>query len=389
MSNDLTRRDVLQGLLAAGVALEFSGISLPLLAQSEEVVPFTDLPAPAAPAAGAAPAPPRFDPRNLKDFIVPNDQFFAVQHYNVAKLDPATYKLRIGGLVDKPLELSLADIKKRPRVEHVIGFECSGNNNTRGNPLIGNAKWAGTNLAPVLKEAGLKPTAREVVFFAGDLGTEELNHSNTANAPIKVEQHFARSLPVDDARQPDVILAYEMNGEPLPVGHGAPVRLIVPGWYGVANVKWLNRIHVQDTRFMNRFMARDYVTLQSEQVGDETVWYETSVNRIRLKSAIARITKTGDKLKVVGFALTDGTPLKTVEVKVDDGPWKPATMWKDNTPYSWKLFTYEWSGAQPGDHTIVSRAIDARGEVQLAQDNATKKTRWENNGQVVRKFRIS
>jgi DMSO/TMAO reductase YedYZ molybdopterin-dependent catalytic subunit len=389
MSIDLTRRNVLQGLFAAGVAYEFSGFSLPALAQGEEVIPFTDLPTLAAPAAGAAPAPPRFDPRNLKDFIVSNDQFFAVQHYNVPTLDQTTYALRITGLVDKPIELSLADIKKRPRVEQVIGFECSGNSNTRGNPLIGNARWAGTSLAPILKEAGLKPTAREVVFFAGDLGTEELNHSNTGNTPLKVEQHFARSLPVDDARQPDVMLAYEMNGQPLPVAHGAPVRLLMPGWYGVANVKWLNRIHVQDTRFMNRFMARDYVTLQSEQVGDETVWYETSVNRIRLKSAIARVTRTGSTFKAVGFALTDGTPLKAVEVSVDGGPWKPATQWKDNTPYSWKLFTYEWTGAQPGDHTIVSRAIDARGDVQLQQDNATKKTRWENNGQVARKIRIS
>jgi DMSO/TMAO reductase YedYZ molybdopterin-dependent catalytic subunit len=388
MSTDLTRRDVLQGLFAAGVALEFSGMSLPLLAQNEEVVPFTDLPAPAAPAAGAPPAAPRFDPRELKDFIVPNDKFFAVQHYNTPTLDQAAYKLRIEGLVDKPIELSLADIKRRPRVEQVIGFECSGNNNTRGNPLIGNAKWAGTPLAPILKEAGLKPTAREVVFFAGDTGTEELNHSNVGNTPVKAEQHFARSLPVEDARQPDILLAYEMNGVDLPVGHGAPVRLLVPGWYGVANVKWLNHIRVQDTRFMNRFMARDYVTLQSEQVNGETYWYETSVNRIRLKSAIARITRTGDKLKAVGFALTDGTPLKSVEIKVDDGPWKPATMWKDNTPYSWKLFTFEWTGATPGDHTIVSRATDARGDVQLAQDNATKKTRWENNGQVVRKFKI-
>src|SRR5213075_1530762 len=103
---------------AAGVTLELSGLSLPLLAQGEEVVPFTDTFAPAPPAAGAAPPPPRFDPRNLKEFIVPNDQFFAVQHYNVPKVDAATYSLRIGGLVEKPIELSLADIKKRPRVEH-------------------------------------------------------------------------------------------------------------------------------------------------------------------------------------------------------------------------------------------------------------------------------
>lgn len=389
MGNDLSRRNILQGLFAAGVALEFSGISLPLLAQTEEVVPFTDLPAPAAAAAGAAPAPPRFDPRNLKEFIVQNDQFFAVQHYNVPSVNQDSYKLRIEGLVEKPVELTVAEIKKRPRVEQIIGFECSGNSNTRGNPLIGNAKWAGASLASILKDAGLKAAAREVVFFAADAGTEELNHSNTGNTPVKVEQHFARSLPVEDARQPDVILAYEMNGQPLPVAHGAPVRLLVPGWYGVANVKWLNRIHVQDTRFMNRFMARDYVTLQSEQVGNETVWNETSVNRIRLKSGIARITKNGNTLKAVGFALTDGTPLKTVEVKVDDSSWKPATLWKDNTPYSWKLFTYEWTGAQPGDHTIISRAIDARGEIQLPEDNPTKKTRWENNGQVIRKFRIS
>jgi DMSO/TMAO reductase YedYZ molybdopterin-dependent catalytic subunit len=388
MVTNMTRRDVLRSMAAAGVAFEFAGLSLPLLAQSEEVVPFTDLPAPAAPAAGAAAAAPRFDPRNLKEFVVPNDQFFAVQHYNVPTLNPASYALRIEGLVDRPVTLSLADLKRRPRVEQVVGFECSGNGSARGNPLVGNARWTGTALAPILKEAGLKTTAREVVFFAGDSGPEELNHSNTGNTPVKTEQHFARSLPVEDARQPEVMLAYQMNGQDLPVAHGAPVRLIVPGWYGVANVKWLNHIRVQDTRFMNRFMARDYVTLQSEQNGDETYWYETSVNRMRLKSAIARITRTGGALKAVGFALTDGTPLKAVEVKVDDGAWKPAALWKDNTPYSWKLFTFEWTGAAAGDHTIVSRAIDARGEVQLAQDNATKKTRWENPGQVTRKFRV-
>jgi DMSO/TMAO reductase YedYZ molybdopterin-dependent catalytic subunit len=385
MSTDLTRRDVLQGLVAAGVMLEFSGLSV--LAQTEEVVPFTDLPAPAPLPAGTPPPPPRFDPRNLQNFVVSNDDFFAVAHYGIpAPVDPAAYKLRITGHVDKPSIWSLADLRKRSRVEHVVGFECSGNNNARGNPLVGNAKWAGTPLAPLLKEAGLKPTAREVVFFSFDKGTEELVHGR-GNA--KVEQHFARALQTEDALRPEVFLAYEMNGQPLPQGHGAPIRLVVPGWYGVANVKWLDHIHVQDTRFMNRFMARDYVTLKSETISDEVIWFETWVARIRLKSAIARVTRNGNAFKAVGFALTDGTPLKAVEVSVDGGAWKPATMWKENTPYSWKLFTYEWTGSQPGDHTIVSRAIDARGDVQMAQDDATKKSQWENYGQFVRKIKVS
>ena len=385
MSTDLTRRDVLQGLVAAGVMLEFSGLSV--LAQTEEVVPFTDLPAPTPPPAGTPPPPARFDPKNLQNFIVSNDDFFAVAHYGVpAPVDPAAYKLRITGHVDKPSIWSLADLKKRSRVEHAVGFECSGNNNARGNPLVGNAKWAGTPLAPLLKEAGLKPTAREVVFFSFDKGTEDVTHGR-GNA--KVEQHFARALQTEDALRPEVLLVYEMNGQPLPQGHGAPIRLLVPGWYGVANVKWLDHIHVQDTRFMNRFMARDYVTLKSETISDEVIWFETWVARIRLKSAIARVTRNGNAFKAVGFALTDGTPLKAVEVSVDGGAWKPATMWKENTAYSWKLFTYEWTGSQPGDHTIVSRAIDARGEVQMAQDDPTKKSQWENYGQFVRKIRVS
>ncbi len=368
MSKNVTRRDVLQGLFAASVAFEFGGRPMMVFAQGEVVVPFTDVPPPAPPAPGAPPPPVRFDPKNLTNFIVSNDEFFAVSHYGTPTVDPAAYKLRITGLVERPLELSLADLKKRPRVEHTVGFECSGNNNARGNPLVGNAKWAGTPLAPILKEAGPKANAREMVFFSVDKGTEEVTHGR---GTAKVEQHFARGMDLVDATRPDVLVAYEMNGQPLPLKNGAPVRLIAPGWYGVANVKWLDHIHAQDTRYVGRFMGRDYVTLKSETIGGETLWMENWVGRIRLKSAIARLTRNGNTLKAVGFALTDGTPLKTIEVSVDGGAWKPATMWKENTPHSWKLFTYEWAGAQPGDHTIVSRAIDARGDVQPEQDHPT------------------
>jgi DMSO/TMAO reductase YedYZ molybdopterin-dependent catalytic subunit len=380
----IERRDVLRGLLSTGFLLS-SGWPIPALAQGDEVVPFTDFPKDFNPS-------PRegirfFDTRTLQGFLTPTDQFFVVQHYNQPVIDPATYRLRITGLVDRPLELSLAELKNRPRLEQVVGFECSGNNNARGNPLIGNARWTGTALAPLVRERGLKEDAREVVFFSADQGTENVAHGG---APQKVDQHFARSLSLADALQPDVMLAYEMNGGPIPLGNGAPVRLIVPGWYGVAHVKWLDHVHVQDSRFMGRFMARDYVTLKSDEQGGEAIWNETSVGRMRLKSFVARVTRTGSTCRILGVALTDGTPLRTVEISIDNGPWRPAVLDANNTRYSWKLFTYRWDGPTSGEHTIVSRATDARGNVQPGEDAlAGKKTRWENNGLYVRNVMIT
>lgn len=374
MPTPLTRRDVLNGLLAAGVA---AGFDWPALAQGEQVVPFTDVPAPQR---GRVPP-------TLETFMTRNEDFYNVAHYPLPPpIDPATYRLRVSGLVERPIELTLADLKKRARLEQVVGFECGGNNNARGNPLMGNATWVGTSVAALIKECRPRATAREVVFFSRDEGEEEIIHGG---APVKVKQNFARGLALEDAVRPEVMLAWDMNGADLPQERGAPVRLIVPGWYGVANVKWLTQIHLQDTRFVGRFMGRDYVTLRGEEIGGETRWTESWVSRIRLKSAIARLTRNGNAFKAYGFALTDGTPLKTIEVKVDDGPWKPAVMDKRNTTYSWKLFSYEWSGLTPGEHTIASRATDARGEVQpLESDLANKKTRWENNGQFVRKFSV-
>ena len=376
MPQTVTRREALQGLLATGAAL---GIDWPALAQGEQVIPFTDLPAPAR---GRGAPPP-----TLETFFTPNEAFYNVQHYPVpAKVDPAAYRLRVSGLVERPIELTLADLKKRARLEQVVGFECGGNNNTRGNPLMGNAKWAGTSVAAILKDCRPLANAREAVFFSLDEGEEEIIHGG---APVKVKQNFARGLAMDDALRAEVMLAWEMNGVDLPHERGAPVRLIVPGWYGVANVKWVTQIHLQDSRFVGRFMGRDYVTLRGEEIGGQMRWNESWVSRIRLKSAIARLTRNGNGFKAYGFALTDGTPLKTIEVKLDDGPWKPAVLDKRNTTYSWQLFSYEWSGLAPGDHTIVSRATDARGLVQPTEtDLENKKTRWENNGQFVRKFLV-
>ena len=146
-------------------------------------------------------------------------------------MDPASYRLHISGLVDFPRELTLEELRRRPRSTHTAGFECSGNSNRRINPLVGNARWAGVSLSSLLKEAGIKSYAREVVFWGADKGTEEVSHGGNTTT---VEQPFGRSLALADAMKSEVLVAYQMNGEPLSPEQGAPARLIVPGWYGVA-----------------------------------------------------------------------------------------------------------------------------------------------------------
>jgi DMSO/TMAO reductase YedYZ molybdopterin-dependent catalytic subunit len=381
-----TRREALKGAMAIGGYVATA--SLPFwsklaLGASEELVPFTDMP-PGFTAPPVAPGAVHYlDSRTISDFYTPNDDFYIVQHYNQPEVDAASYRLKVTGMVDKPMELSLADIKARPKMEIDAGFECGGNGPRVFQGLIGNAKWGGTSLGALLREAGVQTGGIEVVFYGIDKGNETVRD-------LSVEQAFGRSMHINDAMLDDVMLAYEMNGEPLPLYHGAPLRVLVPGWYGVANVKWLGQIHVQDTRYMGRFMARDYVTLQKTVVGGEERWEERSVTRIQLKSSIVRVTKAGNAHNVVGFVLNDGTPLRAVEISIDGGPWQQATIDPNATKYSWKLFTYTWNNATPGDHTIVSRVIDANGNIQLTEDEMPEKpTRWENYAQFPRTLTIS
>jgi DMSO/TMAO reductase YedYZ molybdopterin-dependent catalytic subunit len=316
--------------------------------------------------------------------MTPNEQLFSVKHYDYPMVDMAAWKLDVGGLVTKPQALTLEAIRARPKKEATILLECSGNPAAGG--LIGNIKWTGTPLAPLLKECGVRPEATDVVFFGWDSGTEKLG-----NAEYKM--NFGRDLTMVDALREDVMLAYEMNGKPLAEHNGAPLRLIVPGWYGVAWVKYLTRIEAHDRPYQNRFMARDYVTLRGEKHGDDIVWRETLVGRMNVKSVPARVVKPASgSLKVEGAAWSDGTPLKSVEVKIDDGPWKPAKLQSNGgNNHTWSLWTYDWSDAMPGDHTVSSRSTDAKGAVQPAPDDpliTMKKTRWENNQWAVRKIKI-
>jgi len=384
-----SRRNVLKQLGLVGVGLSVADVPgwvLPALAQTETLVPFTDYPATYNPV--SSPTNRTLDIRKIDGPLTPKDQFFTTQHYGHPAVDPATFRLKVTGLVNKSLSLSLDDLKRLRNVEMVAGFECSGNSPRGMEGLASNARWTGVPLRTVLDQAGVKTEAREFVFFGADHGTEEVEFRTTK---VTVEQQFGRSLTREHAMAPEPFLAWALNGEPLTTHQGAPLRLIVPGWYGVANVKWLAQIHVQDEAYLGRFQARWYRTLRGETIDGEVKWKETAITHMRLKSVVARVTSDGARHKVVGFALTDGTPIKSVEVKVDEGPWQMATLDASTAKdkYSWKLFTYMWSGATPGPHTIVSRATDVNGQVQpTAAELENKKTFLEDNSQFPRKLTI-
>lgn len=387
-NRETDRREVLKSGLALGGLAATAGMpfwSKLAMAQGEDLVPFTDM-AEDYSVPDKKPGGIYFqDTRYIDAFYTPNDRFYVVQHYGQPDVDMDSYRLRLTGLVDRPLDLTLADLKGMDRFEVDAGFECGGNRpNDIFNGLIGNAKWSGVRLRDLLARAGVRDDGIEIVFFGADKGKENIRNTD-------VEQAFGRSMHIDDAMRGEVLVAWEMNGEPLPDIHGAPVRLIVPGWYGVANVKWLEHIHVQDRRYMGRFMARDYVTLSKIDVGGVERWDERSVTWIQLKSSIVRVTRRdGGSHRITGFVLNDGTPLDRVEVQVDGGAWRRAEIDPDSSQYSWKLFYLDWDDASPGEHTIVSRVIDANGRVQATADQMPEKpSRWENYAQSPRTVMIS
>ena len=388
MTRQTTRRDILQrGLTMAGLgALGIPEWAVPALAQSETLMEFTDLPEEIRLLRG----PDRriIDVRHIDGLFTPIDQFFTTQHHGHPEIDAATYRLRVSGLVDEPLTLSLADLHAMPSRELIFGFECSGN---RGplNGLSSNGRWTGVPLRAVLDRAGVKAEAREFVFFGADHGEEEVVFRGGS---YKVDQQYGRSLPRDKALSDEPLLAYDLNGEPLTRHQGRPLRLLVPGWYGAPHVKFLSEIHVQEDQYLGKYQARWYRTLKGEMVNGEMKWKETAITRMQLKSFIARVTGGANGHNVFGVVLHDGTPIRSVEVKVDDGPWQPATLDPATTreKYAWKFFNYTWNGAKPGEHTVTSRVTDVNGLVQpTAEELEVKRTFLEHNAQRPRTVMIA
>ncbi|HUR46600.1 MAG TPA: sulfite oxidase [Candidatus Saccharimonadales bacterium] len=319
----------------------------------------------------------------LTNWHTKSEDLYVVTHYNVPTLKAENHTLEVSGMVRKPRKLTLEEIKKRKRKTVTATLECGGNGMAPGfMGAIGNMKWTGTPLSDLLDECSPLKRAVEVVFFGADEKVEKIRGK-------EYPQNMARSLHINDAMRNDVLLCYEMNGEPLTKEHGFPLRLIVPGWFGISWTKWLTRIELLDHRYMSKYMAEEYVTLKGEERSDKTVWRLTSVSLMNVKSVIGRAIKLKDgTVRLTGAAWGDGTPMKTVEVRIDDGPWQPAKI--DRSPkdrYAWRFFSFDWKNPTPGEHRIVSCATDEDGRTQPepepnAEDRRKwKKTNWDWNEQ--------
>ena len=369
---------------AEGVAAAPAG-SLTAPVSGERLVEFIDYPDGWTTDRG--PDKRRYDIRRIDGAPTPIEEFFTTQHHGHPQIDGDAFRLELSGLVQRPGGLSLQALRELGETELHAGFECSGNSAGGMQGSASNARWTGVPLRKVLGHMGVHDAAREVVLFGADRGVEEVEFRGRK---YEVEQQYGRSLSIDEAMGPAPFLAFGMNGRPLTVHQGFPLRVIMPGWYGAPNVKWLVGIHLQDAPYLGKYQARWYRTLRAERLGDETKWVETAITRMRLKSVIARVSMEGDTLRVLGFVLSDGTPLRGVEVRIDDGEWRAATLEPDQDAYAWKLFSYEWQEASNGEHTIVSRATNIHGTVQptRAELSKVKKTRLEDNSQHPRRIRI-
>lgn len=302
--------------------------------------------------------------------VTPVGLHYLLTHYDVPFLEPATWRLELAGAVDRPALLSLDDLRARPAVTSRVTMECAGNGRARLVPrpvsqpwlveAVGTAEWTGTPLAPLLREAGLSADAVEVAFTGADHGTER-----------GVEQDYARGLPLAEALREDVLLVWAMNGQPLPPQHGAPVRLLVPGWYGMAQVKWLVRIEVLDRPFAGFQNVVAY-----RLAGADPLDRGEPVSRVRPRALLqppgfpdfmtrTRVLRPG-RCALSGRAWSGRGPVTRVEVTTDGGrSWSDADVAEADPghPYAWQRFTLDWDPG-PGTYELAARAHDASGAAQ-------------------------
>jgi DMSO/TMAO reductase YedYZ molybdopterin-dependent catalytic subunit len=327
------------------------------------------------------------EPRNLefpvselKDAIVPNDQFFVRSHFAVPQVDVNTWKLKVEGAVEKPFELSYEELTELPSRTLTATLECAGNGRVHltppvpglqwGQGAVGNAEWGGVPLAAILDKAGVKNSAVEVVLEGADTG--QINSDPKSPGVI----HFARSLPIDKARKDEVLLAHKMNGETLPVSHGHPLRAVVGGWYGMASVKWLTRIIVSDKPFQGFWQSLDYSYFVRKD-GLPTLVPVTAVQpkAILARPGLGEAIPAGKPYRLFGAAWAGERAVGKVEVSLDGGKtWQTAKLLGEAKPIQWVLWEYAWENPAKGPASIVARATDDMGNTQPPTRDADRRT---------------
>ena len=306
---------------------------------------------------------------NLGDFITPTKSFYVRNHFPVPKTDKNKWRLRIEGEVEKPFEINFDELTKLESTKIPATLECAGNGRSFLEPKVkgvqwglggvSNAEWTGISLSILLDRAGMKATGREIILEGADRGKLE-----DPKAPCG-EINFARSIPISKAGS--VVLAYKMNGEELPPEHGFPVRAVVPGWYAVASVKWLQRIIITDKPFNGYYQTLDYAFWKRD--GEHARL--TALSEMQTKAEILNpreneTVAANSNVGVCGAAWTGDGEITRVELSSDGGStWSEVKLLGESKPNAWRLWEFNWkTPARAGKATLIARATDSNGRTQ-------------------------
>jgi DMSO/TMAO reductase YedYZ molybdopterin-dependent catalytic subunit len=293
--------------------------------------------------------------------VTPRDAHYVRCNFDVPRVDAMAHRISVEGAVANPLSLGVDELMELGHRSVTVTLECAGNGRTDLAPLpegepwgrgaVSTASWTGVPLGVLLDRAGLRDDVVEILVTGADRGTPA---SGEETVP------FARALPVDKARDPDVLLAVEMNGRPLPIEHGAPVRLVVPGWYGMASVKWVARIAALTEPFDGWFQSRRYVYERGRE--------RRPVDVMRVKSMLVApeggMAVPRGRVTVWGWAWSGAAPVTAVDISLDGGDWQAAALDGPLAPHAWRRFRLEVDLDKPGRHSLRSRARDAAGRAQ-------------------------
>ena len=297
--------------------------------------------------------------------VMPNARFYMRNNFGIPNLDKETFRLAIGGLVERSQSFAIRDLQNMRAKTQVVTLECAGNGRalferpTEGEKwglgAVSTAEWTGVPLVEILDRAGVRPDAKDALFRGADGGAVD-----GRSQPIR----FERSLRIDDARDSDVLLAYAMNGEPLPVEHGYPLRLIVPRWYAVASVKWLAEIELIDRTFTGHYQGDKY-TYEWEREG-RIVSEPVTLQRVR-----ALITEPSPhtqvrpgELAIRGVAWSGAAPIARIEVSVNGGEWHEARLVSERSRYGWQWWESMTRVEKSGALILRARATDLAGRTQ-------------------------